>query len=216
MGINRLLARLLGSSRYEDRFQSEMLSLIKNNDRIWDIGANVGLYTEIFSRLTGLDGAVFAFEPSAQNRTALSVRVADCPNVSVIPVALGNTVGQVSFHQGEDDSGATSRIIEGSEISGSESQSIEMRTADSCIADGTAAAPNFIKIDVEGFELDVLQGMTTCLSSANLRVVCVEVHFGLLSARGMANAPAEIETLLTTAGFKCHWSDASHIIATRV
>ena len=83
------------------------------------------------------------------------------------------------------------------------------------VSDARAAVPNVVKIDTEGFELDVLQGMGTVLAEPALRGVFVEVHFGLLADRGMADAPSTIEALLRAAGFETTWVDPSHIAGTR-
>ncbi len=72
-----------------------------------------------------------------------------------------------------------------------------------------------IKVDVEGFEEEVLQGMGEMLTSPELRSVLVEVHFMKLELRGKATAPVRIEKLLRDKGFKTNWVDASHLFASR-
>ena len=57
--------------------------------------------------------------------------------------------------------------------------------------------------------------MEEILNSQELRVLGIEVHFGLLAARGMPDAPQQIEALLGKAGFSCSWPDSSHILAIR-
>jgi hypothetical protein len=79
----------------------------------------------------------------------------------------------------------------------------------------TQCPPNVIKIDVEGFELEVLQGMTQVLSRPELRSVLIEVHFGILSDRGLAGAPAAITALLKKAGLTIDWVDSSHLVGSR-
>jgi hypothetical protein len=81
---------------------------------------------------------------------------------------------------------------------------------------GLVELPNFVKIDVEGFELEVINGMKKILVRQELKVLGIEVHFGLLTARGMADAPQKIETILGSASFSCSWPDSSHIIAIRI
>lgn len=75
--------------------------------------------------------------------------------------------------------------------------------------------PNAIKIDVEGFEVEVLQGLGPHLAAPTLRVIGVEVHFGILKERGMADAPQRIERLLARNGFRVQWPDSSHLLALR-
>jgi hypothetical protein len=75
--------------------------------------------------------------------------------------------------------------------------------------------PNVVKIDVEGFELEVLSGMKQILANRALKAVGIEVHFKLLQERGLTRAPRQMESLLQEAGFLCSWPDSSHIFAVR-
>jgi hypothetical protein len=79
---------------------------------------------------------------------------------------------------------------------------------------GDLAKPDVVKIDVEGFELEVIRGMRSVLGS--VRAAFIEVHFGLLEERGMRQAPSEIVAELKGLGFNTvKWVDASHIMAIR-
>ena len=76
-------------------------------------------------------------------------------------------------------------------------------------------APAVIKIDVEGFEGEVLDGMGSVLGLPSLRAVCVEVHFGTLNERGKPNEPTRIVRLLEAHEFTVKWVDRSHFVAER-
>lgn len=112
---------------------------------------------------------------------------------------------------GEDALSATSRIIEDAE----NGVSVRISTGDGLVEQGDVPIPSVVKIDTEGFELDVLRGMTDLLGKPEVRAVFVEVHFGLLCERGQPKAPADIERLLKLAGFATRWVDPSHIAAER-
>jgi hypothetical protein len=67
LGVNRLLGTLLGRRGYQDRFQAAMLGAIRSGDivwDVWDVGANIGLYSKKFSAITGSTRKMFAYEPS--------------------------------------------------------------------------------------------------------------------------------------------------------
>ena len=74
--------------------------------------------------------------------------------------------------------------------------------------------PDVVKIDVEGFEEEVLHGLDRRLSS--VRVVVVEVHFQALESRGQANAPIRIAKFVGGKGFTTHWIDANHPAGKRI
>lgn len=219
LGLNRLVASFLGAGGYEDRFQATMLGAIRLGDVVWDVGANVGLYSRKFSDIAGSTGKVFAYEPSPANLQRLNLAVASLANVTVVPVALGAREEVVVFEQGKDPLGATSRIVGTMDKSAKESAGqvdIQLTSGDRLVSSGAVAIPNVIKIDTEGFELDVLLGLRQTLLEKRLRALCIEMHFGLLQERGLSNAPADIEKLLVSSGFSLAWPDASHIVATRI
>lgn len=108
--------------------------------------------------------------------------------------------------------GESSRVIK---MGGASSAAVRVEPGDALIRRGRVPAPTVMKIDVEGFELDVLIGLAKSLTEPSLRFVGVEVHFALLAARGLRRAPREIEVHLRERGFWTRWTDASHIIAER-
>lgn len=215
LGINRLIAAARGGG-YEDAFQKAMLAAVRPGDTVWDIGANVGFYTTKFSALVGAAGRVVAFEPSPDNLRRLHEFIVGKNNVTVLPIALGEREARVRLEQGCDSLGATSRIIDGPALRLGNSVEIPVASGDQVIASGNAPLPNVIKIDTEGFELDVLCGLRHALPRRELRILCIEVHFSLLKDRGLSNAPSDIEAMLASAGFAVEWPDSSHIVATRV
>jgi FkbM family methyltransferase len=159
LGLNRYVGRLIVSEDYEESFRNEMFRALRQGDCVWDVGANVGLYTTGFSEKVGLSGKVFAFEPSEINLSRLREAVRGLTNVSVIPRALGDREAHVIFQQGDDDLGATSRIFDETTGNSATTSSVEMTTGDRLVESGVVSRPNLIKIDTEGHELEVLRGM---------------------------------------------------------
>jgi FkbM family methyltransferase len=178
---------------------------------VWDVGANVGYYTHLFSERVGPSGKVFAFEPSSQNFVRLRERCELLLNVELINVGLGSKDTTLEFLQGDDNLGATSRIVEDN---GSD-QFVSIRSGDSLLQEGAVDPPNVLKIDVEGFEWEVINGLQTLIRNRSLTAIGVEVHFGLLQQRGDTMAPQRLERFLRDAGFTITWPDPSHILGVR-
>ncbi len=65
--------------------------------------------------------------------------------------------------------------------------------------------PDLVKIDVEGHEGAVLDGMRDLLSNQRLRCIGIEVHFGLLEECGEAHRPRQMEETLGKHGFQVRW-----------
>jgi FkbM family methyltransferase len=192
-----------------------MLDEIRPSDCVWDVGANVGLYSSMFSRLVGATGKVFAFEPSPKNFARLTSAIGSLENVVLVPMALGDTAGRMAFAEGSDATGATSRVVGGAVDRTPTTVDVEVRRGDELILSTKADEPDVIKIDTEGFELEVIRGLNQTLRRPKLRALFIEVHFALLQDRGLAGAPAQIERELEACGFGCAWPDSSHIAATR-
>ncbi len=209
-GFNRLLGRWRARSGYEERFDRVFRGLLRPGDRVWDVGANVGHYTSAFASLVGKDGLVVAFEPSPTNFTRLSERCAGLTNVRLMQAGLGKTDGNQSFLQGADDLGATSRMG-----TGPQSVAVLVRAGDNLVKDGEVPVPDVVKVDVEGYEEEVMDGMSGLVRERLPRVVGIEVHFRLLEARGMSSAPRRMESAFRSAGYEVRWPDSSHMIATR-
>lgn len=211
-GLTQLLARILPYRGYEEKFDAAIFEAVNADDVIWDIGANVGYYTEKFCNAVGPNGRVYAFEPVSSTAGRLRENVGGNSNLVIHMIAIGDRIGPVSMSEGSDDSGATSRIVETGVVVGTE---VEMTTGDTAIETRLAEIPTVIKVDTEGYELEVLRGMPTLLSSPCLRAIFIEVHFGLLTDRGLKDAPAEIEDILRSNRFSVKWVDPSHISAVR-
>jgi FkbM family methyltransferase len=212
LGLNPLLASMFSNGKYEDAFDQALLNKIQSGDTIWDIGANIGYYSQKFAKIAGPDGYVYAFEPSPINFANLQKNTGQHANIRLLQTAVGDQEGTAMFSQGEDQLGATSSI---SQTADDNSIPVPLSSGDKILENKQALPPNVIKIDVEGYEYEVIMGMATVLQHKNLRCVGVEVHFGVLHQRGLDHAPKSITQLLAKAGFKVLWPDSSHILASR-
>lgn len=207
-GLTRMLARVVHRPDYESGFHSALSSAVRPGDIVWDIGANIGFYTVRFAEQAGPNGHVYAFEPSTEMFERLGFAIEEHANCTPVRKALGDHNGREMFKQ----SGTTSHIVTERD---DDTIEIEIATGDALIAARQVQPPTVMKIDVEGFELDVLTGLTETLKRPALRFVGVEVHFSELSKRGLNHAPAEIERRLEAAGLQTRWVGSSHIIAER-
>lgn len=131
---------------------------LRPGDVVYDIGANVGFFTLLASRLVGPQGQVYAFEPLPRNLALLErhIRLNDCRNVTVFELARAARSGSARF------------VAEGvgpsmSKLGGE--GTLEVRTAalDELFAAHELRPPTLRKMDVEGAEHDVLQGAARLL-----------------------------------------------------
>ena len=215
-GINKLITTSTKWGNYEKKFSDLMLKSIKQGDCIWDVGANIGLYSTKFAERVGEQGCVICFEPSPTNTVKLQNATRGIGNLTIQQLALGATTGQIGFVQGLDELGATSRVLDNDELPRDDVILVSVVRGDDLVASNVITSPTVLKIDTEGYEFDVLCGLQATLKLRTLRAVFIEIHFSLLEDRGLFHVPRKIESLLIDSGFQCSWADASHIAGVRV
>lgn len=138
-GLTAHIGAWLERNGYESRLNRSIGAAVEPGDCVWDVSANVSYYTARFASAVAKTGEVFAFEPSSRNRAALIAAVAQFSNVSVLRFALSNRQGTVAFQQGDNDLGATSRVVADAGAQESGVAIAETTTGDGLIA--SAAAP---------------------------------------------------------------------------
>jgi FkbM family methyltransferase len=144
--------------------------LVPRGSVVLEIGGHIGYVTQYFAMLTGPGGQVFCFEPSPENVSYLRTNASNSTqrNITVIEAAAGEVDGVVTFYY-ESITGQNSTLV--SDFKGLEINSgfnglpadykicsVSMRSVDSFLAERGVQA-DFIKIDAEGAEYRILQGM---------------------------------------------------------
>ncbi len=164
--------------------------LLRAGEIVWDIGAHCGYTVLIESAAVGPGGRVVACEPNPRNRQLLDLHLKwnHTANVAVLPYAISGADGQFSF--GWERNQRASSIS--SHLGGTGWQ-VPVRHIDGLIASGEAPAPTFLKIDVEGAELELLRGA--------VRLLANEPHLLIILSTHTAELHDACSTLLRAAGF---------------
>ena len=149
------------------QFYSQFLS---SNDVCFDIGANVGNRTKVFVRLCKL---VIAAEPQSRCATQLKMVFANNPKVHVIQAAVGSAVGtaQMAISSANTVSSLSKEWVDAVQSSGrfgegvkwDGTESVAITTLDKLIE--RFGVPAFIKVDVEGYEAEVLSGLSRAVKA---------------------------------------------------
>lgn len=144
--------------------ETEILKkLIKKNDVVLDIGANIGYYTLIAAKLVGKNGKVYAFEPDTVNFEIIkkNVEINGYHNVTLIQKAVSNRTKKIKLYLCEEN-GADHKIYD----DGTDRNSIEIESTslDDFFRDYRGKI-NLIKIDAQGSEGHILEGMTSLLET---------------------------------------------------
>ena len=185
----------------EPMVQEWIARMVKPRDVVYDIGANVGFFTVILARLVGHGGVVAAFEPlpasarAAQHNADLN----GFTHVKILPRAVGRRAGTVKLELQQESTWA--RLA--TDGTPGPTVDVEMVAIDSLVADGTLAPPQVMKIDVEGAELEVMEGMRDTIVRHRPLILC-EMH----------GKNAEFAALMETLGYDVRCLEGDQPLAT--
>jgi FkbM family methyltransferase len=163
------------------RMQRLFDTLIQSGDTVVDVGANIGYNTLYASQRVGPTGRVYAFEPTQDNLVYLYANLLQnhLTNVAVLPFAAAGERKPLQFYIRGNASAVNSLYADNFYHPITRIDEVLAVPLDEIIA-GT---PSLVKIDVEGGELAVLDGMSRLLQSPNMRLI-VEWHPTLQAAAG--------------------------------
>ncbi len=155
----------------EPQVQDFFAAHLRPGDVVYDIGANVGFFTLIAAKMVGPTGRVYSFEPVPSTAQALRKNIAlnRLTNVDVIEAAVGRSSGTGTLILGQ--SSLDARLDpDGGDGSG---LAVPVVSIDDSPVD---RHPTFVKIDAEGAEFDVLDGMRQTLATTPIPTILCELH----------------------------------------
>jgi FkbM family methyltransferase len=204
----------------EEDLLTAFLKEIRPGDIVYDIGANIGLYSlPSVLKLKGT-GKVIAFEPVPPwfDRLKENIALNGLGSRQVVPFNIGLSYQDETCEmimkgvQGSGMGGITAGYRELLDKDQGQLISVRLVRGDDFIATEGIPQPNIVKIDVEGAELQVLQGLEKSIGYKGCRFILCEVH-----PHFMPHPPAQVEELLREYGFALRISEGRrseyHILA---
>lgn len=203
-----------GGAGGEQRILEVLVRFLRPGDVVYDVGGNVGLFSAVLAKTIGPNGVLIAFEPQSRNFDHLreNLKLNGLTNFHCYLKALGDRSGQATLYASQVI-GNSSLVQHGSPDGGGET--VEVITGDEFVSAEGVPLPRVVKIDVEGFEFAVIQGLRKTLSQSACELVCCEVHPSLLPS---GVAPQAVELLLKEIGFTRiesfpRWDGTFHLTA---
>jgi FkbM family methyltransferase len=167
-------------ARYELPVGRAIGDHLKEGQTFWDIGANVGWFSIFASTIVGAGGRVVSFEPSPEVFDILSAHAKTSGGITAIHSGIGNA-DELRLFAAHGKSSSAAFVEEVTKINSSFHPSVpiknievELRRVDSLVKE-LRSKPSLLKIDVEGFELEVLRGASELLSIGR-PILIIEVH----------------------------------------
>lgn len=163
---------LLGTQ--EPHVQAAIGHLVHSGMVTYDLGANVGFISLLLARAVGSKGQVISFEPVTANaeRIAYNARINNFSNVVVRIEAVGMSDGRAAFTIGDFP---TIGKLENEKTSDQATRDVPIRSLDSLIQREEIPPPDFVKIDIEGAEIECLRGATALLKLKR-PLLLIELH----------------------------------------
>lgn len=186
--------RLMGNAA-----QRVVSSIVRKDTTVVDVGANIGLYTGLLSRLVGAAGKVISVEPDPDNFAALraAVKANRWANVECHDCALHNKQDSLLLLRDPCNSG-NHALANRPRLSGAGGvKAVEGRTLDEVVGERRV---DFVKIDVQGWELRVLQGAHKIMASGAPLSLLVELWPQGLERNG--SSAGEVLELLESFSFR--------------
>jgi len=173
-GQARNFGFILGT--YEPEVQKLYACLLRQEMTIYDVGANVGFLSMLAARLVGPTGSVVCFEPLPDNVKAIlhNAAINRFENITIVQEALANSDKVSDFLVSEDVGWGR---LEGHNLpaEGSARIAVGCRTLDSAIHGHRLRAPDIIKMDIEGGEVEALEGAESVLKEYGPTLL-IELH----------------------------------------
>ncbi len=201
-------------------YEIDVRNLLKGiqGDCFYDIGANVGYYSILLRRNFR---RVYAVEPVPKNVRRLKRRLSlsFVRNVTVVPLALSNKNGKATLYVNSDsryiiDNLSASSLLEKFEFRSCDHTndrtytglpiSVETKTFDTLLSEPIA---DLVKIDVEGAEFLVLEGMKESIADRRVNNILVELHD--------RDRKEDLEILLKSNLCHVSWIDPQHLYGRR-
>jgi len=150
---------------YETDEINRLISFIDKNDIIFDIGANIGWYSMLFSK-KATSGEIHAFEPTPKTlkRLQSNCKLNNTKNIIINNLAISNKIGKIKLYSCITNThGNSIKLQENIKNTKYEEYLIDSITIDSYISKNKIKKLDLIKCDIEGAELLMLKGAKECL-----------------------------------------------------
>tara|TARA_A100001037_G_C15096331_1_gene611649 strand:+ start:757 stop:1641 length:885 start_codon:yes stop_codon:yes gene_type:complete len=186
-----------------------VLENVKIGNAVVDLGANIGYYSLILAKLVGKEGKVFSFEPVPKNFSKLekNIKLNNYSNVIAENMAISNFNGKTELFVSQKTIGG-STLYEPKQIKSHQNFlpiSVSTMTLDNYLKSKTHIENiDFLKIDIEGSEVNALKGATNILKNPNLKIL---IEISPLHLEDANSSSHELLNLLLSYNFEFYFAN---------
>lgn len=198
---------------HETKEQLLVCRLVHSGMLTFDVGANIGDYSILLSKIIGVTGKVYSFEPAATTFKKLQERIDSCKcnNIHAFNKAIYSENTTVEFNEFPDDYSVWNSIGKPKMLNPQnlvdyvpivKTEIVEAITLDSFCQEHNIKKIDYLKLDVEGAESDALQGAISLLKAKAIRYLQFEISQKMLE--GLNRQAKSTFDILISNGYECH------------
>ena len=183
-GISSVLKKPLWLRKWhrEPEFMTILERYLKPNEIFFDLGCNIGYVSLYILQNITNEGFLYAIDPDPKNISALKTSIKENDinkKYTIENIALSSKDGEIGFEFSEESN--LHKINNKLPLDSPTYRKINCRSFDSYFSN--KSLPTFIKMDVEGAEIDILNGMESFLESSSKCKILMELHPTLYSSK---------------------------------
>lgn len=189
-----------------------LFDLVREGDTVIDVGANIGVMSLNFASRCGPSGRVIGFEPDPVNfdRVTANIKLNKFNNIRIENLALADKPGRLKLFRIDPRNPGMNRFLPPNQQRG-EAIEVSVATLDEFIAENPMERIDLIKIDVEGFEMNVLKGARATISRWRPKL-----YIEVINASLKANGASARQLLSWVAGLNYRIIHASNGLDVRI
>lgn len=173
---------------FKDEGRDVLFSKVAKGDTVIDVGANVGDTLMNFAKSVGSDGLVYGFEPDKNNFERLTKNISlnkSIQNMKAFNIGLGDEEGEylIKMNETEPGNAGSKRIIGASKSDSPNEMKVTIKKLDDYMDQLKVSKIDFIKMDIEGFELKALTGAIDTINKYRPKLF-LELHDVKLREQG--------------------------------
>jgi len=175
------LASLVEEIIIKDQYDAKEFLHSDDSKVILDCGANIGIFS-LWAHYLSSESQIYSFEPTKSTFEILekNIKINNLDGCILnYNMAVGNRIDRIQLRSGKDSIGADNSLIDsGLQISDKITiQNVQMVTLDNFVQENNLPRVDFIKIDTEGYEKQIIQGASETIKRFSPVIACSAYHF---------------------------------------
>ncbi len=190
----------------QDTLRYKLYSQIKSGDVVFDVGTNIGETLLNFAKIVGNEGKVYGFEPDEKTygKAKKNIALNDFQNIMLFKLGISDKKESVKLYEVDNHNFGMNRILTAESGKDLNFSVIETISIDDFVAENKIERLDFIKVDIEGYEMHAISGARKTLET-HKPILFVELGYDRLIKNG--TTPNEVVKILEDANYKARIAD---------